>query len=66
MEIIDKIVDFEKFCKTCTHCNIEGFEDPCNDCLDNPTNTHTQRPIYYEPDEEKIKAEEKKKEKEGE
>ncbi len=69
MEIIDKIVDFE-FCKTCTHCDLEHFKDPCNECLSNTTNTHSKRPIFYEEDETRLKIEEKKKaeenEKEGE
>lgn len=59
MEYIDKIVDFEKYCKTCTHCDVKEVEDPCNECLDNPVNQHTTKPIKYEEDEKKVKELEK-------
>lgn len=60
MEIIDKIVDFVKYCKTCKHCDIAEYEDPCNECLDNPTNVNSKRPINYKEDEKRVKEEEKK------
>lgn len=67
MEINEKIVEFDKFCKTCKHCDVKHFEDPCNECLDNPTNTNSKKPINYEEDEERVKAEAKKEqESEGE
>lgn len=58
MEIIQKIVDFE-YCKTCEHKNTHDFLDPCHECLNNPTNTYSKRPVNY-------KQEETKKEKENE
>lgn len=55
MEIIDNFVDFEKYCETCKHKDLKGYKDPCNDCLDNPVNSNSQKPIYYEENENKKK-----------
>ena len=46
MEIIEKIVDFE-YCKTCEHFKEKDFLDPCHECLNNPVNTNSQRPVNY-------------------
>lgn len=60
MELIDKIVDFNKYCKTCEFKDADEFKDecPCNECLDNPTNVHTTRPVYYK-ENEKLKKNKK-------
>ncbi len=42
-----KIVDFEKYCKTCEHRDLKESEDPCFDCLDEPTNLNSHKPVYY-------------------
>lgn len=55
MDIIDKIVEFDKYCETCEYKDLEHFEDPCNECLDNPTNVHTKRPVCYKAKETKKK-----------
>lgn len=55
MENIDIIVEFESHCKTCKHRDLEEKYDPCNECLDNPTNVNTNEPVYYEYDENKEK-----------
>lgn len=52
MEIIDKIVDFE-YCKTCEYKDTKDFLDPCHDCLNNPTNVNSQRPVNYKEKETK-------------
>lgn len=59
MELIDKIVDFKKYCKTCKHRDQDEWLDPCNDCLDKPANEHSKKPINYEADEEEVKKLEK-------
>ena len=46
MEIIDKIVDFS-YCRQCEHQALLPSEDPCHECLNNPSNTHSRRPIHY-------------------
>ena len=61
MEIIDVIVEFDKFCKTCKHKNLDEKFDPCHECLSNPINTGSIKPIKYVEDEELIKKEEKNK-----
>ena len=47
MEQNYKEVYYEQFCKTCKHKDLKDFYDPCNDCLDNPVNTNSQRPVNY-------------------
>lgn len=62
MEIVDHIVEFDKYCKTCKHKEVRddlGF-DPCHDCLNHPTNTNSKKPVNYVED-EKLKKEEAKK-----
>lgn len=54
MEIIDKIVNFE-FCKTCVHSDEKECDEPCHECLDNPVNQHTTKPLKYVEDEKKVK-----------
>ena len=39
---------FGKYCKTCKHKDCEDTEEPCNECLDNPTNLYSQKPVKYE------------------
>ena len=52
MEIIEKIVDFEKYCKYCKHKNDPEYTEPCRFCLDTPVNNNSERPIYFEPTDE--------------
>lgn len=59
MEIIDRFVDYNKYCKICKHRNLEEFRDPCNDCLDNPVMAGTKIPMHYEEDEKRKKEVEK-------
>lgn len=47
MEVIDKIVDFGKYCKLCEHEKLDEAKDPCHTCLNNPTNVHSQKPINF-------------------
>lgn len=47
MEIIEKIVNYNKYCPTCAYVDLEDYKDPCNDCLNNPVNTNSQKPINY-------------------
>ena len=52
MEIIEKFVDFKKYCKYCKHKNDPGYTEPCIFCLDTPVNNNSERPIYFEPTDE--------------
>lgn len=43
----EKIVRYDRYCKTCEHWNLKQEEEPCNTCLENPTNTYSRKPKYY-------------------
>ncbi len=43
-----KEVYFSKYCETCKHEKTANDEEPCNECLENPTNLHSHKPINYE------------------
>ena len=51
---MQKIVEFE-WCQSCEHCNLQDYEDPCNDCLDEPMNEDSRRPVFYKEKEDKKK-----------
>ena len=44
----DKIVEFHKYCENCVHSDKEEIEDPCFDCLENPVNEYSHRPVHFE------------------
>lgn len=53
MEIKDKIVDYEKYCKSCKYFylmpNSNGdMPEPCNECLEECSNENSQKPVKYE------------------
>lgn len=48
MENKTKIVDFNKYCRKCKHRDKHESEDPCWDCLDQPVNEDSHKPIYFE------------------
>lgn len=52
METIDHIVEFDKYCKTCIFRgnNDKKGEEPCNECLDNPINQNSRKPVKYKED----------------
>lgn len=43
-----RIVEFWRFCETCKHKDESDAEDPCNECLSNPTNEYSRKPVNYE------------------
>mgnify|MGYP003297900767 CR=1 FL=1 len=47
MENIDMFVDFKKYCKTCKHKDTDEKLDPCHECLENPVNTNSRKPVNY-------------------
>lgn len=55
MEIIEKFVEFDKYCETCEHKDVEEKCDPCHECLENPVNVGSEKPINYKKKEEKGK-----------
>ena len=47
MEYEVKFVNFE-WCKSCKHKDKAEDEEPCRDCLDEPTNLHSEKPVKWE------------------
>ena len=48
-----KEVYFHKYCETCKHRKVENTEEPCNECLGEPTNWNSHKPVKYEEKETK-------------
>ena len=51
MEVLDhnhRIVDFNDYCPKCKHSNVNENEYPCDECLDNPVNEGTDKPVKFE------------------
>lgn len=44
----EKEVYFHQHCKTCKHWELKDTEKPCNECLDNPFNYDTHKPVKWE------------------
>lgn len=42
-----KIVNFE-WCNKCKHKDKKEIEDPCYECLDEPANVNSRKPVYFE------------------
>ena len=59
-EQIDKFVDFEKYCKTCKYFKLKKNKNgqepmPCDECLGEPINKNSSKPIFYEKEEKNRK-----------
>lgn len=52
MEIIEKFVEFNKYCKTCKYERLEDSKDPCCECLGKPVNLYSTKPVNWEAKEE--------------
>lgn len=48
MEVVEKIVEFEKYCLNCKHEALSESEDPCFECLANPVNAYSHKPVKFE------------------
>lgn len=48
MEIVDKFVDFYSYCVSCKHRDKKETENPCDECLKEPVNTNTSKPVRWE------------------
>ena len=44
----EKEVYFDQYCKSCKYHGLEESKDPCNDCLAEPGNTNSHKPMNYE------------------
>lgn len=52
----NKIVEFAEYCSTCKYSPLRGEEEPCNECLTNPVNEDSHKPIKYEYEDKKAKG----------
>ena len=48
-----KEVHFHEFCKKCKHEKVKETETPCDECMSEPTNWNSHRPVKYEKKESK-------------
>lgn len=46
-------VYFYESCSKCKYKDLPGAEEPCNECLENPTNFETHKPLKFEPADKK-------------
>jgi regulator of replication initiation timing len=44
----EKEVYFDQYCKSCKHRGLKESKDPCNDCLAEPSNTNSHKPMNKE------------------
>lgn len=49
MELINKEVYFHYYCPKCVFADVPESEDPCDRCLEYPSNQHSHKPIEYRP-----------------
>lgn len=43
-----KEVHFHLYCLTCKHWKKNQAKEPCNECLNNPSNEYSHKPVKYE------------------
>ena len=48
MDYPNKEVYFNQYCKLCKHEKESDAEEPCNECLDNPINLYSHKPVKFE------------------
>ena len=48
MQFEYKIVTFYEYCEKCKHKKKQESEEPCNECLSNPVNAHSHKPLKFE------------------
>lgn len=43
-----KEVRYDLYCERCVHKDLDDFEEPCNECMEQFTNEGTDKPTKYE------------------
>lgn len=43
----EKIVDFQNWCFKCQYFKNKEADPPCDECLDEPVNEDSHRPVYF-------------------
>ena len=51
MESKFKIVDYDIYCPKCKYKDLDSAEDPCDECLGQPWNTDSRKPVNFEEEE---------------
>ena len=46
-EDIYKEVWFDEYCKTCEYSKNKEDEKPCDECLNEPVNLHSHKPVHW-------------------
>ena len=46
-----KEVYFDQYCSSCKYSDLEEENEPCNNCLANPANEYSHKPVYWKPKE---------------
>lgn len=47
MEDVYKEVYFNKYCESCKHKELPKKNDPCHECLNNPVNLYSHKPVNW-------------------
>ena len=47
MEESYKEVYFDQYCKNCKHETLKETDNPCDECLNNPVNLYSHKPVNY-------------------
>ena len=42
-----KEVYFDNFCALCKHKDLDEAEDPCDECLSEPVNEYSHKPVNF-------------------
>lgn len=50
-----KEVYFHEYCETCAHREVKDVDEPCNECLENPINLYSHKPVNWKEDKTKTK-----------
>lgn len=43
-----KEIRFDIYCETCKHNGLDEKCDPCNECLEEPMNLYSEKPVRWE------------------
>lgn len=47
MELRTKEVYFGEYCRKCKYYENSPSDDPCDDCLNEPSNEYSHKPVYF-------------------
>lgn len=48
MEDVYKEVYFDQYCKNCKYEDLKESDDPCDECLNEPVNLYSHKPVKWE------------------